>query len=81
MLTDTDEIDAQLVGEHRLIDDVADDLGLRKGSTVGVKRDVAERIEPELEIWLHDDEIRRDGWGDGRAARHDGEPPIATSCD
>ena len=53
MLADADEIDAQLVGENGLVDDVADDLGLRERATVGVASDVAERVEPELEIWLH----------------------------
>ena len=81
MIADADEIDAQLVGEDRLVDEIADDLGLREGSTVGAKRDVAERVEPELEIWLHVTKSVVRIQADGRAARRDGESPIATSCD
>jgi hypothetical protein len=46
VLTEADEIDAQLIGEHGLVNDVADDLGLRKRATVGVAGDVADVSSP-----------------------------------
>src|SRR5688572_28468227 len=53
VLADADEVDAQLVGEHGLVDDVAKDLGVRKRAALGVDGDVAERVQPELDMWCH----------------------------
>jgi hypothetical protein len=50
VLPDADEVDAQPVGEHRLLDHVADDIGLVQAPTIRVDRAVAERVEPELNI-------------------------------
>ena len=38
MLADADDIDADFVGEHRLLDDVADDLRVRAGACRRVRR-------------------------------------------
>ena len=53
MLAKPDEVDADLVGEHRLLDHVADDLGVRQRLAVGSRRDVAESIESEFENLRH----------------------------
>ena len=53
VLADAEEVDAQLVGQHGLVDDVADDLRLRQRAPVGVAGDVAERIEAEFERLCH----------------------------
>jgi hypothetical protein len=49
VLADADEVDAQLVGEDGLLDDVADDLRVRERPPVGAARDVAEGVEAELQ--------------------------------
>ena len=49
VLADAEEVDADLVGEDALLDDVADRLGVRQRAAVGVVGDVAERVEPEDE--------------------------------
>ena len=53
MLADAEEVDAQLVGEHRLLDDVADHLRMRQQVAVGPRGDVAERIQPKLNMPCH----------------------------
>ena len=50
MLADAEEVDAELVGEHGLLDHVADDLRLRQRLAVGADGDVAEGVEAEFEI-------------------------------
>ena len=50
VLADAEEVDADLIGEHALLDDVADDLGLRQQLAVGVDGHVAERVQAEMEI-------------------------------
>ncbi len=53
VLADADEIDAELVGEHGLADHVADDLRMGQQPAIGAGRDVAERVQPELELQWH----------------------------
>ena len=53
VLADAEEVDAELVGQHRLLDDVADHLRLRQQRPVGVHGDVAERVQPELQFPCH----------------------------
>ena len=48
MLAETDEVRTHLVREHRLLDDVANDLRVRPRLALGIPGDVAERVEPEL---------------------------------
>ena len=45
VLPDSDEVDAQLVGQHRLIDDVADHLGVGDRFSVGTFSDITEGVE------------------------------------
>ena len=45
--------DADLVGEHSLIDEVADHLRMRKQGAVRTGGDVAESVEAELERGGH----------------------------
>ncbi len=49
VLADAEEVHAQLVGQLRLGDDVAEDLGVGLGSAVGVDGDVAEGVETHLD--------------------------------
>ncbi len=44
MLADAKGIDAHLIGENRLLNDVADDLGVAQGAPVGAGGDIAERV-------------------------------------
>src|SRR4051812_27673366 len=53
MLTDPDGIDADLVGKHRLLNQVADDLRGVKRLAVGSVRDIAERVEAKLDRLSH----------------------------
>jgi hypothetical protein len=46
VLADADELQPDLVGQHGLGDDLAQDLCVRERLTGGIERDVAERIEP-----------------------------------
>ena len=48
VLADAEAVQADLVGQHRLVDDVAEDLGLRElGEPSGAQRHVAEGVEAE----------------------------------
>ena len=49
VLPHPEEREADLVGEHRLIDDVADRLRVADELAGGVARHVAERVESEFE--------------------------------
>ena len=53
MLAKPDNVDADLVGKHRLLDDVADHLGVGQGLAVCSRRDIAESIEPKFENLRH----------------------------
>ena len=53
MLADAKGVDAEFVGQHRLIDHVADDLRVAQQVAVGARRDVAESIETKLEVCCH----------------------------
>jgi hypothetical protein len=53
MLPDAEEIDAQLIGENRFIDDVADHLRMRQQVAIGPRGDIAERIQPKLNMPCH----------------------------
>jgi predicted nucleic acid-binding protein len=54
MLTDTKEIDAMLISEDRLGDDVANDLRVRFGRAVGALRNVTESVETQFKGKIHD---------------------------
>ena len=49
VLADAEKREAQLVGQHRFGDDVAQDLMLRQSFSVGAERHVSERIKTELD--------------------------------
>jgi len=51
MLPDAEKIDAQPVGQDALVDHIADDLRVRQKPAVGAGRDIAERVQSELERW------------------------------
>ena len=53
VLADAERVEAELVGEHRLLDDVAEHAGLRLERAVRRERDVAEGIEAEFESFCH----------------------------
>ena len=53
MFADAERLDAELIGEHRLVDDVANDLRVRDEAAVRRGGDVAERIEPEFKRLRH----------------------------
>ena len=50
VLTDAEEVDAEFVGEHGLVDDVAEDLRERQGLAVGVTGGVAKGVEAKFEL-------------------------------
>jgi hypothetical protein len=49
VLAHADEVEPHLVGEHGLVDEVAEDLRVRQQAAVGAGRDVAEGVEAELD--------------------------------
>ena len=49
VFADAEEVEAEAVGEHGLVDDVADHLRLAQAVAVGVDGDVAERVEAEFD--------------------------------
>ena len=53
VLADPEGIDAELVGQHALVDHVADDLGVRARLAVRADGDVAEGVQSEFEILWH----------------------------
>ena len=53
MLADADEIDADLVGEDALLDQVADDLRLMQRLSVRTVGDVTEGVEPQFDRLNH----------------------------
>ena len=50
MFADADEVDAQFVGEHRFLHEIANHLGMRHTRAVSGARYVAEGVEAELEL-------------------------------
>ena len=50
MLAHADEVDAQSIGQHRLLDDVPDDLRMRQETAVSAGGDVAKGVQPQLEV-------------------------------
>jgi hypothetical protein len=50
MLADAERVDADLVGQDPLLDDVPDDLRLVPAASRSVKGDVAERVESEPQV-------------------------------
>ena len=49
VLTDAEEVDADLLGEDALFDDVPNRLGVGERAVLGVVGDVAEGVQPEDE--------------------------------
>jgi hypothetical protein len=49
VLADPEEVDADLVGQDALLDEVADRLCVRERAVLSIVRDVAERVEAEDE--------------------------------
>ena len=49
VFTDSEEVDADLVGKYALFDEVPDRLGMRERAIVVVVRDIAEGVEAEDE--------------------------------
>jgi hypothetical protein len=48
MLADAEGIDAKPVGQHRLLDHLANDLGVAVEAAIGADGDIAECIESEF---------------------------------
>jgi len=46
VLADAEEMDAEVVGQDRLVDDVTNDLRVREGPTTDPLGDVAEGVQP-----------------------------------
>src|SRR5882724_6823732 len=53
VLAKADEIDAEVVGQHRLVHDVADHLRVRQQLTVSAGGDVAEGINSKFKLLWH----------------------------
>ena len=53
VLPERDDVDAEFVGEYRLVDDLPDRGGVRQGRAGPVRRHVAEGVEPENDV-THD---------------------------
>ena len=53
VLSNSEKVDADRIGEDRLVDDVADHLRMRQEAAVGTGGDVAEGIQPKLEMLCH----------------------------
>jgi hypothetical protein len=53
VLAQADEVDAQLVRQHRFLDHVADHLGVRQQLAVRAGGHVAKAIQPHFEISYH----------------------------
>jgi hypothetical protein len=47
MLADSEEVDADLVGQDSFVDDMADRLGVRQRTSLGAEREVPERVETD----------------------------------
>jgi hypothetical protein len=48
MFADAEAIEADVLGQYRLVHNIAQDLRLRERFPTGVERDIAERIESEF---------------------------------
>ena len=59
VLADAEGVEPELVGEHRLIDDVAQDAGVRLEAGDRIEGDVAEGVEPEGERGSHASTLTR----------------------
>jgi hypothetical protein len=53
VLTKADKVDPEPVGQHRLLDDVADHLRMRQRCAERIVGDVAKAIEPKFERGGH----------------------------
>ena len=53
MLTDANEIEADLIGQHALFDDIAKCLRLRERHPVRADRDIAESIKTQFDRIRH----------------------------
>ena len=53
MLADAEKVDAQIVGENRLVDDVANDLGMRQWIAIMSGRDITKGIKSKLKTYRH----------------------------
>ncbi len=53
VLAHAEKVDAQPVGQHRLLDDVADDLGVRQQAAVGPAGHVAEGVQAKFQRLRH----------------------------
>lgn len=49
VLAESDEVDAKLIGQHRLVDDIADHLRMRQHRACGALGDVAKGIQSKFE--------------------------------
>lgn len=52
MLADTDEVDADLIGQHRLVDEIPNDFGGVQRRAIRSAGDVAESVETEFDNGL-----------------------------
>ena len=58
VLADDEGVDADLLGQAPLLDEVADHLGRRQRRPVEADREVAEGAEAELEVGAHGEATR-----------------------
>ena len=49
VLADAEEVDADRIGQHRFVDNVADHLVVGHSGALGIDRHVTERVEPEFD--------------------------------
>ena len=53
MFADTEEIEANLIGERPLLDHVAEGIGLRQLFPVLINSDISKRVEPQFNCLRH----------------------------
>ena len=62
VLADADEVDAELIGEDGLLDDVAENGGLRQPLSAVVHGDIAEGVEAQFNGACCAEALRRRVW-------------------
>ena len=53
MFADAEKVDAEIISEHRLVDDMANDLGMRQWMAITSGRDISEGIKSKLKTCRH----------------------------
>ena len=54
MFPQADEVDADFVGQNRLVDDIADHLRVRQRPSIRVDGDISKSVQAECQMLDHD---------------------------